>query len=154
MTVLEPGCGMGYFTLDLARMVGQEGRVVAIDLQERMLEGLRRRARRADLLHRLDIRRAGPSSLGVADLAAQVDVALALHMVHEVPDQNTLFTEIHQVLRTGGALLIVEPRGHVSKQVFAATVSAAEHCGFRADESPIRVRGLAVLLRKAAPPLS
>ena len=34
MTVLEPGCGMGYFTLDLARRVGPSGRVVALDVQE------------------------------------------------------------------------------------------------------------------------
>jgi len=153
MTVLEPGCGMGTFTLDLARMVGREGRVVAIDLQEHMLEGMRRRARRADLLQRIDIRRAGPSGLNVADLAGQVDLTLALHMVYDVHGQGALFTEFHQVLRTAGALSVVEPKGHVSKQAFSATVCAAEHCGFRTDESPIRVRGLAALLRRAAPPL-
>lgn len=32
MTVFEPGCGMGYFTLPLARMVGPEGTVIAVDL--------------------------------------------------------------------------------------------------------------------------
>lgn len=41
MLVLEPGCGMGFFTLDLARMVGPRGRVVAVDVQERMLAGSR-----------------------------------------------------------------------------------------------------------------
>ena len=33
MTVLEPGCDMGYFTLPVARMVGPRGKVVAVDLQ-------------------------------------------------------------------------------------------------------------------------
>jgi tRNA A58 N-methylase Trm61 len=40
MTVLEPGPGMGFFTTELARMVGPQGRVVAIDVQPRMLKGL------------------------------------------------------------------------------------------------------------------
>lgn len=49
MTVLEPGRGMGFFTLELARLVGPSGRVVAVDIQPRMLAGLRRRAARAGL---------------------------------------------------------------------------------------------------------
>ena len=49
MVVLEPGPGMGFFTLELARLVGPRGRVVAVDVQARMLSGLRRRARRAKL---------------------------------------------------------------------------------------------------------
>jgi tRNA A58 N-methylase Trm61 len=56
MLVVEPSCGMGFFTLDLVRMVGPEGRVVAIDLQEKMLAGVRRRAARAGMEGRIDIR--------------------------------------------------------------------------------------------------
>jgi ubiquinone/menaquinone biosynthesis C-methylase UbiE len=47
MTVLEPGPGMGAFTLELARLVGSSGRVVAVDVQSKMLDGLKRRAKRA-----------------------------------------------------------------------------------------------------------
>src|SRR5512136_1936243 len=86
MVVLEPGCGMGFFTLDLARIVGPRGRVVAVDVQERMLAGLRRRAGKAGLSDRIEARLAQPETLGVADLVGLVDVALALHVVHEVPD--------------------------------------------------------------------
>ena len=50
MTVLEPGPGMGFFTLELARLVGPRGKVVAVDVQPRMLSGLRRRAAKAGLL--------------------------------------------------------------------------------------------------------
>ena len=84
MVVLEPGCGMGYFTLDLARMTDPDGRVVAVDLQPEMLDGLRRRARRAGLLDRIDVRLAEPTRLGLKDLVGRVDVALALHVVHEL----------------------------------------------------------------------
>ena len=50
MLVLEPGCGMGFFTLELARLVGRNGKVIAVDVQPRMIAGLKRRARKAGLL--------------------------------------------------------------------------------------------------------
>ena len=53
MTVLEPGPGMGFFTLELARLVGPSGHVIAVDVQPQMIAGLRRRARRAGLLDRI-----------------------------------------------------------------------------------------------------
>ena len=42
MTVLEPGPGMGFFTLPMSRMIGPAGRIVVIDIQAKMLESLRR----------------------------------------------------------------------------------------------------------------
>ena len=44
MTILEPGPGMGFFTLPMAEMAGPKGRIVAVDIQDKMLGGLRRRA--------------------------------------------------------------------------------------------------------------
>jgi ubiquinone/menaquinone biosynthesis C-methylase UbiE len=38
MTVLDIGCGPGFFTIDMARMVGDSGRVIAADLQAAMLQ--------------------------------------------------------------------------------------------------------------------
>jgi ubiquinone/menaquinone biosynthesis C-methylase UbiE len=146
MVVLEPGCGMGFFTLDLARMVGPEGRVVAIDLQEKMLAGLRRRARRAGLLDRIDVRQAQPDRLGVGDLAGRVDVAFALHVVHEVPDGAAFFTEVATALKPEARLLFVEPRGRVSEDDFAASVALAEKAGFRLIERPRFRRDAAALL--------
>ncbi len=112
MVVLEPGCGMGFFTLELARRVGSSGKVVAVDLQPKMLDGLQRRAKRAGLFERLDIRRAEKNQLGVADLDGQVDFALAFYVVHELPNPSGFFQEVHDSLRPQGRLLIVEPRAH------------------------------------------
>src|SRR5512146_967026 len=86
MTVLEPGPGMGFFTLEAARRVGPRGRVVAVDLQPRMLAALRRRAARAGLADRIEAREARPDALGIEDLAGRVDLVLALLVVHELPD--------------------------------------------------------------------
>src|SRR5512133_3839237 len=88
MTVLEPGPGMGFFTLEAARRVGPRGRVVAVDLQPRMLAALRRRAERAGLADRIEAREARPDALGVEDLAGTVDLVLALLVVHELPDEG------------------------------------------------------------------
>ncbi|MBW1851713.1 MAG: methyltransferase domain-containing protein [Deltaproteobacteria bacterium] len=90
MIVLEPGCAMGYFTLPLARMVGPQGRVVAVEIQANMLSVLGRRARKAGLLDRMDLRHIGEGGLGVEDLSGKVDFAAALHMVHEVTDQTKI----------------------------------------------------------------
>lgn len=133
MTVLEPGCGMGYFTLTLARLVGPEGRVVAVDIQPKMLSTLERRARKAGLLSRIEIRQARADMLDVEDLTGEVDFAGALHLVHEVPNQSTFFAEIWETLKPGSKLLIIEPKGHVSQDQFEQSVAAAESIGLRPD---------------------
>ena len=84
MTVIEPGPGMGFFTLDLARMVGASGRVVAVDIQPKMLAGLKRRAAKAGLSDRVDARLAAPNSMGLADLDG-ADFALAFAPTKLVP---------------------------------------------------------------------
>jgi ubiquinone/menaquinone biosynthesis C-methylase UbiE len=150
MTVLEPGSAMGYFTLPLAKMVGPQGKVVAIDIQPKMLAGLERRARRAGLADRLDLRLAQNGSMGLDDLPGKVDFAAALHLVHEVPDQKVFFKEMHKALRPGAKLLVIEPKGHVSKEAFAKMDSMAQSAGLRRDEWFEPKSGHKALYTKAA----
>ena len=146
MMVLEPGCGMGYFTLPLARMVGPQGRVVALEIQPKMLSVLERRARKTGLLDRIELRQIGTRGRSLEDLSGQVDFTAALHMVHEVPDQPSFFTEVWRTLRPGGKLLIVEPKGHVSQDQFEQTVSAAEEMGFKSETLPVKIGSRVALL--------
>jgi ubiquinone/menaquinone biosynthesis C-methylase UbiE len=148
MVVLEPGCGMGYFTLPLARMVGPKGRVVAVEIQSKMLSILERRARKAALLDRIELHQAGAEGLGVEDLLGRVDFAVALHMVHEIPDQSSFFNDVWRALKPGGKLLVVEPRGHVSQDQFEQTVAAAEKIGFEPEAVSSKVGGREALLTK------
>jgi len=148
MVVLEPGCGMGYFTLPLARMVGSKGRIVAVDIQSKMLSSLRRRARRAGLLDRIELRHIRDDGLGVKDFLGKVDFAVALHVVHEVPNQTSFFTDVWQALKQGSKLLIVEPKGHVSQDQFAESVAIAEKVGFEPEALSIKVGDRAALLIK------
>lgn len=135
MTVLEPGCAMGYFTLPLARMVGEKGKVVAVDVQQGMLDGLEKRAAKVGVSDRLDARLCNGNGLGVEDLKGQVDFAAAIHVVHETPDQERFLQEVHEALKPGARLLVVEPSFHVSKKGFKRTLAIAADIGLTRDES-------------------
>lgn len=147
-TVLEPGPGMGFFTTALARLAGPSGRVVAVDIQPRMIAVLKRRVERAGLLGRLDARVTTPDTLGVADLAGRVDFTLAFALVHELPDVDAFFFQVAQASKSGAGLLFVEPAGHVKPPAFEAELAAAIKAGFQVAERPAIRRSLAAFLRK------
>ncbi len=140
MVVLEPGPGMGFFTLDVARMVGASGRVVAVDVQQEMLDTLRRRAEKAGLVDRIDFRLANRDRLGIDDLEGNVDLVLAIFVVHEMSDDHAFFTEARRALRPGGRLLLAEPKIHVARHTFERSVAAARQAGFT-REGPVRFSG-------------
>ncbi len=150
MTVLEPGPGMGFLTLELARRVGPMGRVIAVDVQSRMLQGLERRVAKAGLLDRVQARLAQPDKLGVKDLQRQVDFVLAFHVVHEVPDAARFFTEVWEALKPAGTLLLVEPRGHVPLSQFEKELQVASAAGLSLSARPTVRRSRAALLEKPA----
>lgn len=149
MTVLEPGPGMGFFTLELARRVGPTGHVFAVDVQPRMLVGLRRRSARAGLDDRIVTRLATQESLGVESLEGVVDFVLAFAMVHELPDAAHFFAEIRMVLAPGGKVLLAEPKGHVKPAEFEASLAAAARAGLRHEPGPAIARSLTALLSVA-----
>jgi ubiquinone/menaquinone biosynthesis C-methylase UbiE len=127
---------MGFFTLDMARLVGPTGRVVAVDVQPRMLDVLRRRAEKTALQDRIDIRLAHGDGMGVDDLEGRVDFVLAFAVVHELPDAGRFFAEARRAMKPGGRLLLSEPRLHVSEAAFAATLQLAESAGLAVEDRP------------------
>jgi ubiquinone/menaquinone biosynthesis C-methylase UbiE len=137
MYVLEPGCGPGYFTLPLAEMVGPEGRVIGLDVQEKMLDIVRRRAQKAGLADRVELRVVQDRSLGNRDLEGRMDLAVAMHMVHEVPDQEAFLRDVYSFLKPGGRLYVVEPKGHTTEGDFADMLKMAEGHGFRVEKSSV-----------------
>jgi SAM-dependent methyltransferase len=139
---------MGFFTLEAARLVGPKGRVVAVDIQLKMLEVLRRRAERAGLLERLDARLIRDNDLGIEDLRGKVDFVLAFAMVHEVPDAGKFFSETSAALKPGGRMLFAEPSGHVSEEHFASLIVQAQEAGLRPESLPVIRLSRSVLLVK------
>lgn len=148
MTILEPGPGMGFFTLEMARQAGASGRVVAVDVQPRMIAKLKRRLAKAGLLERADPRMASPASLGVEDLQGKVDFVLAMAMVHEMPSSGRFFAEVAQAMKPGATLLLAEPSGHVKKDAFEAELQDAAAAGLEVTERPAIRRSHAALLKK------
>jgi ubiquinone/menaquinone biosynthesis C-methylase UbiE len=131
MTAMDFGCGMGMFSIAMAQLVGTDGRVIAVDLQQEMLEVLQKRARKAGVLDRIRTHRCEPNSVGLDE---PVDFALAFYSAHEVPDLRRLLGEIHSCLRPRGRLLVVEPIGHVTAKNFQAMISLAREIGLQEQE--------------------
>ncbi|MGD0590251.1 MAG: class I SAM-dependent methyltransferase [Bacteroidota bacterium] len=140
MKVLEVGPGMGFFSLPIAKFIGETGRIFCVDLQEKMLQSLRRRAVRANILGRMEMRLCSESSLQIDDLAGSIDFALAFAVVHEVPDQKLLLKEIYSSLKKDGLLFLSEPKGHVTKEEFEKTCVFAQSNGMKKVDSP-NIRG-------------
>jgi ubiquinone/menaquinone biosynthesis C-methylase UbiE len=127
-TVLDIGCGMGYFSIALARLVGPEGRVISADMQPKMLDLMRRRAERQGLAARITPRKCATDDINVSEL---VDFALAFWMAHEVPDQERFFGQLRRCLKPGAKLYIVEPRGHVKPEAVERMLAKAKSQGFK-----------------------
>lgn len=148
MKVLDIGCAMGFFSLPLAQMVGSGGKVICVDLQQKMIESLEKRAKKAGLSNRIETRICRDNSLTLDDLKEEIDFALASAVVHEVPDACSFFSQVYKTIKPGGRFLVIEPKGHVSHVDFEDTISSAEKTGFGVIEHPRIGRGRAVLLGK------
>jgi ubiquinone/menaquinone biosynthesis C-methylase UbiE len=148
MTVLEIGPGMGYYSLPLARMVGRNGRVICVDVQEKMLQSLLKRAAKAGLLDRITTITASSDSLHLEAYQSSVDFAFVFAVVHEVPDQGRLFEEAHRAMKPEGLLLFCEPKGHVKPQEFEKSVQLARSKGFQVTKAADIWRYYSVVLRK------
>lgn len=135
MTVLDYGCGPGFFTIDMAHMVGASGRIIAADLQKGMLEKLRKKIHATDIENRIILHVCGQDRIGILE-TVRVDFALAFYVLHEIPDQSKFFVELGSILKPNGQALIVEPPFHVSKSDFMKTVEEAQDAGFNPEQGP------------------
>jgi ubiquinone/menaquinone biosynthesis C-methylase UbiE len=148
MTVLEPGPGMGFFTLELARRVGRTGRVIAVDAQPRMIERLKRRAANAHLADRIDARVTRTDSMQLDGLDTRVDFVLAFAVVHEMPDEAVFFAEAAVTMKPDARMLLAEPSGRVSEAQFDIELGIARRAGFEVETRPQIRRTRTAVLRK------
>jgi ubiquinone/menaquinone biosynthesis C-methylase UbiE len=136
MTVIDIGCGMGHFTLGLAELVGEHGQVIAVDLQQQMLNIMLKRARGKGLAQRIKPHRAEPTAIGIT---TPVDFGLAFWMIHEVPDPAVFFKEVAAILKPAARLLYAEPALHVPARKYNEILAVAETAGFSSRE-PLAIR--------------
>jgi ubiquinone/menaquinone biosynthesis C-methylase UbiE len=132
-------------------MIGANGKVICVDIQEKMIKSLKKRAKNAGLMDRIETRICNQNSLGLDDLNEEIDFALAFAVVHEVPNVTQFFDETNRTLKPTGRLLIVEPKGHVSEKDFNRTISVAQQNGFKIIDNPSIPRSRTILLKKEVP---
>ena len=145
MTAIDLGCGMGYFSIPMARMVGESGKVRSVDLQQQMLDTLMQRARKAGVASRITPLLCDASTIGNHD---EVDFALAFWMAHETPDQFNFLKQVQAILKKSGKLLLAEPKLHVAGGEFQKTLRSAHEAGFKHLGSPLISLSHAALFAK------
>lgn len=150
MQVLDFGAGMGFYTLPAARLVGEKGRVTAADVQPRMLAALARRAARAGLASRIETVAVPPDGLGDLEPGRRFDLVLAIHAIHETPGPAATIRRLASRLKPGSTLLLLEPRGHVTRADFAQEEAAAVAAGLEPMAKLEGRRGYGAVLRARA----
>lgn len=145
MTAIDLGCGMGYFSIGMAKIVGESGKIIAVDLQQKMLDTLKKRAEKAGVANRITTFLCDKNNIGSHE---GVDFALAFWMAHETPDELRFLKQIQAILKKSGKLLLAEPKGHVTFSEFKKTVSLAQESGFKLIDSPGISLSHAALLAK------
>ena len=126
MTVMDVGCGAGWASIGLAKLVGERGRVFAVDLQREMLDMLEKRSHKAGFSKRIATRQCEHDDLRLDE---EFDFVNAFWMVHEVPDRRAFMSQIRSCLKSGGKLLVAEPVFHVSSKDFEEMVKAGLSVG-------------------------
>lgn len=146
MTVADLGCGLGHFSIGLARLVGPAGRVLAVDLQPKMLERAARRAAAAGVAERISFLPCRAERLAIPE---PLDFALAFWMVHETPEVAGFFAQVRSALKPAGLLLVAEPRLHVTAAEFSREIELARTAGLVARDRPaVRLSRAVVLARQ------
>lgn len=143
--ILDIGPGQGYFSIPMAQMAGSEGEIVAIDIQEKMLEQLNKRAHKHNLSDRIKCKLVKDT---IYNFDSEFDFALAFWMIHEVPDKENLFNSIYRALKPGKLLLVAEPLVHVTAKMFEKTREIAESKGFKVIDRPKIFFSRSILLEK------
>jgi ubiquinone/menaquinone biosynthesis C-methylase UbiE len=115
MTVMDLGCGPGFFAIEIAKLLNGSGKVIAADLQEEMLMKVNQKIAGTPLAQQIILHQCQSDRIGLQEKA---DFILAFYMIHEVPDQGKLFNELKSILKPDGTMFIVEPKFHVSKSAF------------------------------------
>jgi ubiquinone/menaquinone biosynthesis C-methylase UbiE len=108
MTVLELGCGSGVYTIGLARAVGNRGKLYSVDMQEAMIERLKRKLAKPEHseLTNIETRLANAYELPFAD--ESIDLVVMVTVLPEISDKDRALKEIRRILKADGILAISE----------------------------------------------
>jgi len=133
MTVLDLGCGTGYFTLEIAKLLEKKGKVIAADVQKGMLDILIQKLDNSELQNQIQIHNNQERTL---NLTEKVDFILAFYAFHEMKYLDIIINELQIILNPETKIFISEQKIHVSKYTFNTIVQKMENIGFEIYKRP------------------
>lgn len=133
MTVLDLGCGTGYFTLEIVKLLEKNGKVIASDVQKGMLEILEQKIKNSELQKQIQILNNQENTLNVTE---KVDFIFAFYSFHEMKYIDSIINELQKILKPETNILISEQKFHVSKYTFNTIIKKMENIGFEICKRP------------------
>ena len=135
MTVMELGCGSGAYTTFMARAIGEQGKLYAVDIQPAMLRQLERKLGKAENqdIKNVELKEASAYELPFAD--GFFDLVYMITVLMEIPDKGLALREVRRVLKPGGALAVTEFFPDPDYPFRATVIKIGEREGFIFDES-------------------
>jgi len=145
MTVMDIGCGLGFFSIGLAKIVRKKGKVYSVDLQKGMLDRLMKRAGKANVADIIETHKCSADTIGMDE---KLDFALAFWMIHETPDAHDFLKQIYVLLKPEGILYIAEPKKHVHPKEIDKMAASAGKTGYRVIGKPKVSMSFVLVLKK------
>jgi ubiquinone/menaquinone biosynthesis C-methylase UbiE len=127
-TVIDIGCGPGFFSMPLANMVGSKGKVIAVDLQDEMLKKLKVKTNKANFQERFIYHNCTTDDIGISE---KVDFVLTFWMVHEVQNPDQFFQQIVKTMKPESLYMLVEPKIHVTAIRYKEIINEASKAGLK-----------------------
>lgn len=146
ITFLDIGCGPGLFSIAAAEIVGKKGKVIAADLQQGMLDRLKKKISNRAIKKTIKLVKSSEDSINVKE---KVDFILALYVVHETIDEKRFLKQLYKVMKKNSRLLIIEPKGEVSSEQFESYVYIAKKLGLREIIRQNKIFSREILLEKS-----
>ena len=148
MNVLEIGPGTGFYSIPVAQAIGADGRLVCVELQAFVRARLEKKLRKLGLAQRCEVRSCSRDDSGLEGLESRTDLALAIHVLHEMPDPARAIQQMAKCLCPGGHLLILEPKGHCPTSLFQAEREWASQAGLVEVKENFQTKGFRALFQR------
>lgn len=108
MIIADMGCGAGYFTIPMAKMLDNTGQVYAIDVLTAAIESVTSQAKLYGLLNVFKIRANVEVVGGTGIVDGRVDLALMVNLLFQCQDRDSVFEEAKRILAPGGRIAVID----------------------------------------------